>query len=225
MISLDGTALVSLVLRLPFVGVWTADVEVPATTAPVGAVTLTADTGETFRGAVLSGGLSAGVWRGVLVGGAGGLRRALDPTHYHGATAADVVLDALSLAGEARAPGGADLSAIALQRWVRRAQSAARTVADVAQLAAVRAGPNVRPIGGEAEQIIEGAAVHVLPLGAVLADHHASLPRDEQIAVLAADGERVELLALDGLGVDESAPVVVGMVDRRVVGEEPHVRS
>lgn len=137
MISLDGTALVSLVLRLPFVGVWTADVEVPATTAPVGAVTLTADTGETFRGAVLSGGLSAGVWRGVLVGGAGGLRRALDPTHYHGATAADVVLDALSLAGEARAPGGADLSAIALQRWVRRAQSAARTVADVAQLAAV----------------------------------------------------------------------------------------
>lgn len=137
MISLGDTALLSLVLRLPFVGVWTADVEVPATAAPSGAVTLTADSGETFRGTVVAGGLAAGVWRGTLVGGAGGLRRPLDPTHYHGATAADVVLDALTLAGEARASGGADLTAIALQRWVRRAQSAAATVADAALAASV----------------------------------------------------------------------------------------
>jgi hypothetical protein len=135
MISLNGTALVSLVLRLPFVGVWTADVEVPATTAPTGAVVLTADTGETFHGTVIAGGLAAGVWRGVVVGGAGGLRRDLAATHYQNATLADVLADALAEAGETRSAGGADLTASAVARWTRRAAPAARTVADVARAA------------------------------------------------------------------------------------------
>lgn len=132
MISLNGTALLSAVLRLHLLGVWTADVELPAQEAPSGLVSLVADTGEAFRGTVLSGGLSAGVWRGLLVGGVGGLRRQLDATHYRSATLADVLGDALIEAGESRAPGGVDLTAHVVDRWTRQRQSAARTVADVA---------------------------------------------------------------------------------------------
>ena len=133
-LNLNGLPVLHAQLTLPRAGVWVATVAAATETAPAGAVELTPETGDPWRGSVVSGGVHAGVWRGLLVGGAGGLRRELPPNAYRAATLADVLADALREAGEAAAPG-VDLSAFAVPFWLRRAQAAGRTVADVARMA------------------------------------------------------------------------------------------
>jgi hypothetical protein len=131
----DAPVLVA-TITAPRVGVWVADLEVAAETAPAGRVTLTPETGAPWSGTVIAGGLHAGTWRGRVVGGAGGLRGELPATSYRAGTLQDVLADAVREAGETLA-AGVDLSAWAVALYVRLARTAARTVSDAARDAGV----------------------------------------------------------------------------------------
>lgn len=118
---------------LPARGVWVADLDVDTETAPAGRVALAFDD-VTLSGTVVTGDMTHGLWRGRIVGGAGGLRAMLPARAYRAARLADVLADALSEAGEALA-AGSDALDIVTARWHRTAGPAHDTVRGVADAA------------------------------------------------------------------------------------------
>lgn len=121
-------------VTFPRRGVWCADVDLDAETAPSGRVSLVVDGGPTWSGTVISGGVSHGLWSGRIVGGAGGLRGTIEARAYRNATLADVVADVLTDTQESVTPTMGDLGiAAALWHRVRGSGSAALgSVADAA---------------------------------------------------------------------------------------------
>lgn len=123
-------------VHMPRVGAWTLAARVEAATAPTGAVTFTGG-GLTLSGTVVR----ARAWRGgveaLVVGGAGGLAKRLDPKDFRNATVKVVLQDTLGAAGEALA-SSSDAGALAasLNAWVRVAGSAGATLAQLAELGA-----------------------------------------------------------------------------------------
>lgn len=130
-LTLGGATVTRCVVHMPQRGVWCADVDLDTEAAPSGRVSLVADGGPTWSGTVIDGAVSHGLWRGRLVGGAGGLRGELGPRAYRDARLADVLTDALADAGEALAAGAGELGAAA-PLWQRVRGSCARTVGLVA---------------------------------------------------------------------------------------------
>lgn len=211
-LTLAGSPVLAATITMPGVGCWVADVEIAATEAPAGRVELAPEVGAAWSGTVIEGGVHGQTWRGRVVGGAGGLRRALPATHYRNATLADVLADALREAGEALA-AGADLSAWAVSLFLRvGGNPAAWTVADVARAA--------------------GAPWRVTRAGAVRvgAESWGALALDDVSVVSEAPDRRRYELAGAVLGVDpgvsvtlplEAGPtaVQVDSVTHRIEGE------
>lgn len=130
-LTIAGSAVLAATVTMPRVGVWWAEVEVSTETALTGVVEIVPETGATWHGTVIAGGVHAGTWRGRIVGGAGGLRRTLPATSYRDATLHDVVADATRESGETL-DAGTDLRSWAVSRFVRVERPASRAVADVA---------------------------------------------------------------------------------------------
>lgn len=130
--TLNSLGLLRADIVLPRVGAWTADVVLDDDRAPSSAITIVA-AGLTLRGTVVRGGVEAGLWRGRVVGGAGGLRREVPAVAQRGGTLATALRDVLSAAGEAlaSAPEITDSSPL----WHRLAGTAGAAVADVARAA------------------------------------------------------------------------------------------
>ncbi len=130
-VTLGGRAVTLATITLPASGVWCADVDVDTADEITGRAELVVDGGPTWSGTVVSGGVSHGLWRGRIVGGAGGLRTTLPALAYRNATLADVLRDVLSEAAEVLSPTSADLSyAVAL--WQRTRGLGASAVAEIA---------------------------------------------------------------------------------------------
>lgn len=133
-LTLGGRAVTLATITLPALGVWCADVDVDTADEITGRADLVVDGGPTWSGTVVSGGVSHGLWRGRLVGGAGGLRTTLPALAYRNATLADVLRDVLTESGEVLSPTSADLSyAVAL--WQRTRGLGASAVSEIATLA------------------------------------------------------------------------------------------
>lgn len=122
-----GAAILRAHFTLPLAGVWSCDLDVDTDSEITGAVTLEVDGVETWRGTVVDGAVTHGLWRGRIVGGAAGLRSTLPATAYRDATRADVVRDALAEAGESISAASGDLSA-AIARFHRAEGAAARAI-------------------------------------------------------------------------------------------------
>ena len=103
-LTLDGRAVVFGRISMPRSGPWTADVTVATSDDLSGPVTLLADGGQAFKGAVWQGGVYGDTAHVKLVGGAGGFGRALDPKFYRNAPASIVMGDLLREAGERLSP-------------------------------------------------------------------------------------------------------------------------
>lgn len=99
-VTLANAAVTRATIHLPRVGVWCADVDVDTETAPTGRVSIAVDGVVYWSGTVVSGEVLHGLWRGRIVGGAGGLRTELPATAYRLATLADVLADVLAATGE-----------------------------------------------------------------------------------------------------------------------------
>lgn len=145
-----GAAVLRATFILPLAGVWSCDLDVDTDEELAGAVTVEVDGAVMFRGAVVDGAVTHGMWRGRIVGGAGGLRSTLPALAYVNATRADIVRDALAESGESIDPSSGDLSGV-IARWHRTE------------------GPGVRTIGATASalgygwRVLAGGAVWIGP--------------------------------------------------------------
>ena len=124
-----GAAVLRAHVFLPLAGVWSADLDVDTDEDVAGAVTVEVDGAVAFRGTVVDGGVTHGLWRGRIVGGAAGLRGTLPALAYLDATRADVVRDALAEAGETLSATSDSLAA-AVARFHRAEGAAARAIDD-----------------------------------------------------------------------------------------------
>jgi len=133
-ITLNGRPVVRATLWLPASGVWSASVDVDTAEELSGAVSLAASSGAAWAASVARGAVSHGLWSGLIVGGAGGLRAPVAPLAYRNATLADVVRDVLESAGE-RLSSTSDSLSTAVALWHRRQGSAGSALASVAERA------------------------------------------------------------------------------------------
>ncbi|HEU4403798.1 MAG TPA: hypothetical protein VFS43_00680 [Polyangiaceae bacterium] len=117
---LAGAPVLAGTVRLPLYGRWVARLEVDADAAPSGPVALSLGAGAlSLAGAVYAGEARYGRWRGVVVGGRGGLHRELPGRDYRNVPARLVAEGALAEAGEALSPASGAELAKPLPRWVR----------------------------------------------------------------------------------------------------------
>lgn len=130
--TLAGIDVLDLVLTIPRRGAWSAEVTLAAPLTAEGVVDLVVE-GRTWRGSVARGAAELGRWRGRIVG-ALALLSDLAPQAFRSTTLGEVLAETLRAAGLAPATGMGDLSAVAAH-WHRPAQSAARTVAAIADAA------------------------------------------------------------------------------------------
>lgn len=129
-----GAAILRACVSLPLAGVWSAALDVDSAEDITGAVSVEIDGTPVLLGTVVSGGVTHGLWRGRIVGGAGGLRGTLPARAYRDITLADVVRDALAESGETLSSTSGDLSALR-RLWHRAEGAAARTLTAVADAA------------------------------------------------------------------------------------------
>lgn len=140
--TVAGLPLLSAEIRVPLVGAWHADIAADGATALAGRVEIAVD-GVTFSGTVVPGrsGVSGGRLQAVVVGGAGGLSKALPAKNYAhgvsvGASVRTVVGDILRECGETLSPtSSTDVLAKFLGKWERSADLASRGIADVLEKA------------------------------------------------------------------------------------------
>ena len=132
-VTLNGSAVTRATVHLPRVGVWCADVDVDTETAPTGRVSIAVDGVVYWSGTVVSGEVLHGLWRGRIVGGAGGLRGELPATAYRLATLADVLADVLAATGETLAADAGDLTTSA-PLYHRARGTGAQAVAELARV-------------------------------------------------------------------------------------------
>ena len=129
--ELGGLHVTAGALVVPRVGVWVADLEVVAEAAPPSSVTLTVGAAA-WRGTVVRGGVTEGRWRGRVVGGAGGLRRAVAARQYRSTPRRLVVSATLSEVGELLDGNAAGLDDV-LATWARLAEPAAQALGRLAR--------------------------------------------------------------------------------------------
>lgn len=122
-VTLNAEAVFALRLTLPLRGRWTAELEVDSEADITGAVTLSdSQPGEqvTFQGAVHRGGVLVNTWRGLIVGGTGGLSKDVTAKHYREIDARTVISELLAEVGEALATTStATVLAKRLPFWTR----------------------------------------------------------------------------------------------------------
>lgn len=139
-LSLNGEGVVSLALRLPRIGVWHADITlVPSAPLPEGRVTLDA-MGTKYSGTVLRAGVSCQLPVARIVGGAGGMSKAIAPRSYQGVDVRLPLTSILSAAGETlSAAADSTMLARRLPFWIQMAASAGEALGLLLRTAAVPA--------------------------------------------------------------------------------------
>lgn len=115
---------------MPRCGKWHADLTIDADSPPVeGKQTITIADSVQLRGTVLRSGSSGGRVTVRIIGGAGGLGRALKAKFYRGVTARIVLADIAREAGESLSPRiDPGLLGRMLPRWVRMAGTASEAL-------------------------------------------------------------------------------------------------
>ena len=134
-LSIDNRPALAAVVRLPARGVWTATLDLDATEAPSGRVSIACDGAAPLVGTVLRGAVDGSVARVLVVGGAGGLRGELAALALQQGTLGDVLSATLREAGETLSPTSATLSDRAAVRWHRAQGVAALTLSALAEAA------------------------------------------------------------------------------------------
>jgi hypothetical protein len=130
----NGRAILRAAIHVPRVGVWHADVEVEGEEddAITGSVDLEFE-GITWSGTVRRGGVDNGRIVLLVVGGAGGLERELDPKYYVDATSALPLDDIIRECGESlSSSSAAEARSMQLARWTRRRERGGVSLADLA---------------------------------------------------------------------------------------------
>lgn len=119
-------------LHLPRVGVWHAELSCAGEdAAPTGAIELELE-GVTWLGTVRRGGADHGRIELVVVGGAGGLDREIEPRYYVDAPASIPLDDLLRETGEALASDvAAEIRSTLLARWTRPRARAGAALAEL----------------------------------------------------------------------------------------------
>lgn len=117
-------------LAMPATGPWVLDADLDTEAAPSGVVALVVGDA-TWLGAVESGGVFEGRWRGRVVGGAGGLGRVVAARFYRSVPARLVVRDLVAEVGEQLAADAPGLDTI-LPVWVRRRERAREALSRLA---------------------------------------------------------------------------------------------
>jgi len=135
LLSIDNRPALAAAVRLPARGVWTATLDLDATEAPSGRVSIACDGAAPLVGTVLRGAVGGSVARVLVVGGAGGLRGELAALALQQGTLGDVLAATLREAGETLSATSATLADRATARWHRAAGPAARAVASLAATA------------------------------------------------------------------------------------------
>jgi len=237
MTTLAGHNLLSLRMTIPRSGAWVADAVVDTDTAITGTVTLEI-AGRTWRGTVTSGDVELGRWSGRVVGGAGGLQRALAATAYADTDLRTVVGETLRDAGETLSAASGDLSAV-VTRWARAAAPAAHAVGDVARSAGMSwrvARDGSVWIGADAWGAVDLGTVDVLERdprhgrwvlagdGAALAEPGVSVTLDGAAVRVGTvehslDGDALRTTvtaARDDVGTDRFTAAVAGIAERTI---------
>jgi hypothetical protein len=126
-------------LRAPLHGRWIADVEVDTSEALTGAVEVRIG-GVAWRGTVLRGGIDgADVWKGRIVGGAGGLDQPVTARSWLGLQPArGLFVELLTEVGETLSPSSGAPVDTDLARWSRVDCTAHRALADLASVVGAR---------------------------------------------------------------------------------------
>ncbi len=202
--TVNGLRATLVALTLPRVGAWVADVELDSAEVLTGAASLAID-GQTWAGFVVRGGVFGGVWRGRIVGGAGGLSRVLPAIAQRGGTLGTALADVLRAAGETIAADAGSLSDVR-GLWHRLAAPAQSAIADVASSAGfawrVRADGRVW-LGAETWPAF-------VPAGAV--DVLEEFPEAGRLVL---SGAIVDIAPGMTLTLPRGAPVRVGQVEIR----------
>jgi hypothetical protein len=128
--TVNGSPVLEGEIGLPRIGVWQADVELPAAGAPTGRVTLALGTQKMVGTVTRSGPDGRGRQRMRIVGGAGGFAKTLAPKSYYATPFRLPLLDVLTDAGEQLAPS-ADPGILAAQMpaWSRMSSTAGVSLA------------------------------------------------------------------------------------------------
>lgn len=103
LVTIGGAPVLSGVITMPRVGAWTADLSADADAALSGPATIVAGT-QRWVGTVYRGGLASGTAVAKVIGGAGGLARAVAPKFYRNVTRRILATDILTEIGEALSP-------------------------------------------------------------------------------------------------------------------------
>jgi hypothetical protein len=119
-------------LHVPRVGVWHADVELDGEEEIEGDVELVFE-GITWSGTVRRGGVHHGRVQLLIVGGAGGLERDLEPKYYADAPSSIVVEDLMRESGETLSATTSQTAlSVLLARWTRRRERCGVSLSDLA---------------------------------------------------------------------------------------------
>lgn len=136
-VSLNGKGILRANITEPRIAAWTAMVEVDSESPISGRVALDID-GESFSGTVVQSDVDHSRWKGLVVGGGGGLHKILGARYYVEPTVGMVLADICREAGEALDPSiSPAITARALPRWSRlqgEAHTQLRQVADELEL-------------------------------------------------------------------------------------------
>lgn len=137
--TLNGIPVTSGTLRAPLSGRWVASFLVDTDEALSGAVELRIG-GVAWRGSVFrGGGDGSGLWRGIVVGGSGGLDRRLDARSWVGLQPArGILVELLTEAGEILSPSSTAEVDTNVARWSRVEGPAHRALADIASVVGAR---------------------------------------------------------------------------------------
>lgn len=136
--TVNGAPVLECVVTLPRIGVWTADVEMPAAQALSGRATIALGSSLTLAGTFTRSGLDGrGRTRARIVGGAGGLGKTLVPKSYVSVPLRIPVSDVLSDAGE-QLSNTADAGVLSTQlpAWSRMSDVAGISLAALVDAAA-----------------------------------------------------------------------------------------
>jgi hypothetical protein len=123
LVTLNEAPVVAMRLALPLVGPWTARLEIKELDEPTAAVVLS-DGRHKLHGTVTSSGVVAGRQKFTLIGGAGGLNKAIPARSYKEVSIKEVAESICASAGETLGPSPRD----AVPYWTHRATTGRRAM-------------------------------------------------------------------------------------------------
>lgn len=131
-VSIGGKRVLRVEVTENRVAAWTAMIEADSSSSLSGAQSLEID-GEVWAGTVVQSEVDAGRWKGLLVGGGGGLHRILPASHYYQPSVQVVLSDIARDSGEVLDPAiSTSVLSTTFPRWARLAGDAHTAVRQLA---------------------------------------------------------------------------------------------